>query len=76
MELLGSSLYNVLETTVDLTIEDIRGVIACIVQGLEEIHEQGIIHYDIKPDNLCFDDQAYVKITDFGISTPAKLNER
>ena len=36
--------------------------------SLQEIHEQNIIHRDIKPDNIfCFDNDI-VKIGDFGVS--------
>lgn len=32
------------------------------------VHEKLIIHRDIKPENLIFDDQGYLKVTDFGIA--------
>ena len=32
------------------------------------MHEQGVIHWDIKPENLVFDDIGYVRITDMGIA--------
>ena len=28
---------------------------ACIINGLEYLHQQGILHRDIKPENLVFD---------------------
>lgn len=42
--------------------------IACIIEGLDYIHNKSIIHRDIKPENLVFDKSGYLKITDFGIS--------
>ncbi len=42
----------------------------CIVEGLTAIHEVGMIHRDIKPDNvlLCgFAENEIAKITDFGV---------
>jgi len=37
---------------------------------LKYIHSNGIIHKDIKPENLIFDKQGMLKIADFGISWP------
>ena len=42
--------------------------IACILVALEYIHAQGFLHRDIKPENLVFDEQGYLRLTDFGIS--------
>lgn len=36
--------------------------------ALENVHCKGIIHWDIKPENLVFDDLGYLKLTDFGIA--------
>ena len=35
--------------------------IACLITGLEYIHEKNIIHRDIKPENLVFDENGNVK---------------
>lgn len=39
-----------------------------ILMGLKEIHQSGIIHRDIKPQNLLFDENFTIKIADFGLS--------
>ena len=39
-----------------------------VVLGLEFLHFNNIIHYDIKPENLLVDSHEKVKIGDFGIS--------
>ena len=41
---------------------------ACIIQGLEYCHNNSVIHRDIKPENLVFDNQGYLRITDFGFA--------
>lgn len=35
---------------------------------MEYVHGQGILHRDVKPENLVLDKQGYVYLTDFGIS--------
>lgn len=42
--------------------------VACMVEGLEYVHNKGILHRDIKPENLVFDKNGYIRITDFGIA--------
>ena len=36
--------------------------------GLEYIHKHAILHRDIKPENLVFEENGYLRITDFGIA--------
>lgn len=42
--------------------------VACILAAFEYIHKKEIIHRDIKPENLVFDNEGYLRVTDFGIA--------
>lgn len=48
--------------------DDYLKVIWQIACGLADIHSKGVIHRDIKPDNIKIDREGVVKILDFGLS--------
>ena len=47
---------------------EIRFFISCLILSLEYIHENNVIHRDVKPENLVYDEKGYVRLTDFGIA--------
>ena len=56
--------------------KQIKFLIGCIMIGLKYIHGQNILHRDIKPENLVFDNNGYLRITDFGIAKHYIINNK
>lgn len=46
-----------------------------ILSALEHAHERGVIHHDIKPQNILLLPDATVKVTDFGIASVPNFEE-
>ncbi|KAL1090948.1 hypothetical protein V6Z11_D07G125300 [Gossypium hirsutum] len=66
----GKDLDAVLKATLVLPEKEARIIIVQIFQGLVYLNKraQKIIHYDLKPGNVLFDELGVAKVTDFGLS--------
>jgi len=43
-------------------------IIACVILALEYLHNNGVIHRDVRPENILIDGKGYCKIADFGLA--------
>ncbi len=64
----GSDLKALLMRSGPLPIEQAVYVGECVANGLDAAHRLGMVHRDIKPQNIIVGEQGQVKITDFGIA--------
>ena len=55
-----------------ITEDDVRRIAMQILNGLNYFHEKGLVHLDLKPQNIMVSRDGEVKITDYGISTSIK----
>jgi serine/threonine protein kinase len=58
----------------DFSEEELRDILRDIVSGLDYLHENNIIHRDIKPDNILMNSRKKCKITDFNVSKMLDAN--
>ncbi len=64
----GGSLRSMLDVGSRLSIAQTLLVGVEAIRGLEYAHRQGFVHRDIKPANLLFDEDARLRIADFGLA--------
>jgi eukaryotic-like serine/threonine-protein kinase len=80
MELLnGESLYDRMHRAPPLAMEEVVHIVCVALRGLAAVHESGIVHRDVKPQNIFLHrdlDTVYPKLLDFGISRSVSGDDR
>ncbi|MEZ0535794.1 Stk1 family PASTA domain-containing Ser/Thr kinase [Caldicellulosiruptoraceae bacterium PP1] len=64
----GKTLKEVIKENGRLSYKDAIAISIQICRALEHAHKKGIIHRDIKPQNIMIDENGIVRVTDFGIA--------
>jgi len=67
----GKPLSSVLAARGSLPPAEIKKVLAEVGRALSYAHKKEIVHRDIKPDNIMFDEHGHAVVTDFGIAKAA-----
>ena len=63
----GTTLRTAIDTHI-LTDENVKAVVEQLLRGLTSIHDLGVLHLDIKPDNLWVYPDHRIKYLDFGLA--------
>ena len=72
----GRSLGDMIKKDGKLNFEAAVGYIIQAARGLKFAHDRGMIHRDVKPDNLMLNSQGIVKVADLGlVKTPAMTRD-
>ena len=75
MELVeGITLKHYIEKKIRLTAKEAVSIAIQVSMGIEAAHNNGIIHRDIKPQNIIISKEGKVKVADFGIAKAATSN--
>ena len=67
----GKPLSTVLGARGSLPPAEIKKILADVARALAYAHKKEIVHRDIKPDNIMFDEHGHAVVTDFGIAKAA-----
>jgi len=64
----GENGYKGKHAGLPLHVKEIINITTQICEGLQKAHDAGIVHRDIKPQNIIIDKEGRVKILDFGLA--------
>lgn len=64
----GETLKSKIERDGKMPVESALKIVLPVASALKEVHEAGIIHRDISPDNIMIDKDGKVSLIDFGAS--------
>ncbi len=84
-EVFGDTEYVALEMFEGITLQELVSLagklpsgaacdmISQAAQGIHEIHKLGMVHRDLKPDNILVDREGQIKVVDFGLTLADQL---
>ncbi len=70
----GGSLRRSLDSGRTFRVEEVADLAVPILRALDYAHRSGIVHRDIKPDNILLDEAGKPYLVDFGIATIESVN--
>ena len=72
----GITLKQLIEQQGSLRWKDALQYVVQILRGLQHAHDHGIVHRDVKPQNIMVLEDGTIKVTDFGIARFARSEQK
>ncbi|WP_441789319.1 Stk1 family PASTA domain-containing Ser/Thr kinase [Leifsonia sp. YAF41] len=70
----GITLRDLIKDYGRLTPEQTMDILVAVLSGLAAAHKAGIVHRDVKPENVLLADDGRIKLGDFGLARAASNN--
>lgn len=67
----GRSLQEVIATSGPLSLDEVANILDQAASALSHLHGRGLVHLDVKPQNLMLSANGNLKLIDFGLAQPA-----
>ena len=64
----GGDLFGIIEKEEGLDEAGVKFYLAEIASGLNDLHQLGFVHRDVKPENVLIARSGHVRLVDFGVA--------
>ena len=71
----GKTLKEILDNRGNLSYDECLDYMLQLLDGMNEVHTRGVLHNDLKPDNLVLQPDGTIRIVDFGIASHISSKE-
>ena len=72
----GITLQQYIDVKKVLPLHDAIAIMEQTLKGIQHAHERGVVHRDLKPQNIMLLEDGTVKVTDFGIARMASVDTK